>query len=114
MRISDWSSDVCSSDLRFGVGGELKLQQLLPHLLLAAAQVDDIAGKGVRPRQEQAAKAQQAVDCRGGAGAAADQVAEIDQAVAGLEAREHRPVQTVESRHPRSEQRRVGEEGVST
>src|SRR3546814_8951192 len=63
-----------------GFGGELKLQQLLPHLLLAATQMHHVAGKGVGPRQEQAAEAEQAVESRGGPGAAADQVAEVRSA----------------------------------
>src|SRR3546814_19375123 len=37
MRISDWSSDVCSSDLRLGLGGLLRLG-----LLLLFADGDDL------------------------------------------------------------------------
>src|SRR3546814_2303528 len=55
-----------------------------------------VAGKGVGPRQEQAAEAEQAVESRGGPGAAADQVAEVDEAVAGLEPGNHRAVQPVQ------------------
>src|SRR3546814_16131277 len=34
MRISDWSSDVCSSDLRIGVATQYKAHSLIRHLQL--------------------------------------------------------------------------------
>ena len=64
------------------IGGELQLQQFLPHLLLGAAQKGDVAGEGARPGQHAAAEIEQLVDRRGDRAAMAEIVAEIDDAVA--------------------------------
>jgi hypothetical protein len=69
-----------------GIRGELQLQQLLPHLLLAAAQVHHVAGESVGARHEEAAEAQEGVHGGGHRRAAPDQVAQVDQAVAVAQA----------------------------
>src|SRR3546814_11476503 len=43
MRISDWSSDVCSSDLHFGVGGGEEVRQAFQDRDLRAEAVPDAA-----------------------------------------------------------------------
>ena len=64
------------------IGRELDLQQLLPHLLLAAAQIGDVIGEAQRPGQKPAAEIQQQVEGLANLRAAAEEIAEIDQAVA--------------------------------
>src|SRR3546814_20802956 len=49
MRISDWSSDVCSSDLR-GLKG---MQALTPHITQAAAQVENQVPVWSRPHRSE-------------------------------------------------------------
>src|SRR3546814_6952579 len=73
MRISDWSSDVCSSDL---FGNALTLQRLVRHLEragAAAVQIEDqsfpkrcghMAGKRVVPLGEAVGRIKAAVDAR--------------------------------------------------
>ena len=61
-----------------GIGRELKLEQLVPHLLLRAAEVGQVADECERAREEPQPEAQQLVDGLGRLGAVADVVAEID------------------------------------
>lgn len=68
-----------------GIGSEMELQQLLPHLLLLAAQIDDVRRDHARHRQQGDAEGQQPVDGLHHPVAEADHVAEIDQPVAGAE-----------------------------
>src|SRR3546814_18755397 len=49
MRISDWSSDVCSSDLRLRAG--LLLRLLLPHRTRHPPPRPPLAGEGVTPHR---------------------------------------------------------------
>ena len=63
---------------------ELQLQELLPHFLLAAAKMDDVGGEHAGPGDDGAAEAQQIVHGGADAGAMAEVVAEIDDAVARL------------------------------
>src|SRR3546814_19246323 len=96
MRISDWSSDVCSSDLPDG----LVLEPLLVDL--ANERVADVAGGlGIAHRLEPEVEA--------------------DDALVGADRRGDREVQRVDDpaepdhRHPgRSEERRVGKACVGT
>src|SRR5580704_12294348 len=60
---------------------ELQLQQFLPHLLLRAAQVDDLTGEAVRTAEDTASKVQQFVDCRADVLTVAEIIAEIDDTV---------------------------------
>ena len=69
------------------------MEQLLPHLLLAAAQVGHVADVHVWHREERAAKGDQLVESGGDRSAEAEIVAEVDDAVAGLEALLDRGVQ---------------------
>src|SRR3546814_15992918 len=90
MRISDWSSDVCSSDLGGLLGALGALQHLLRIVLAAARFRADLPPQLPRnPQQQQAARQQQADDLEklGGEGG---------------------------ERDPRSEERRVGKEGGNT
>src|SRR6266567_219139 len=65
-----------------GIGRELELQQLLPHLFLRAAQEDGVAGETAWPREDAAAKVEQFVDRRRDRAAAAQIIAEVDDPVA--------------------------------
>src|SRR5439155_10370733 len=67
------------------VGRELQLQQLLPHLLLRAAQKYGVAGKAVWTCQDAAAKVEQLVDRLRNRAAAAQIIPEIDDPVAVAE-----------------------------
>ena len=58
------------------------MQQLLPHFLLRAAKIDDIAGKTVRPAEHPSAKIEELVERRRDVFAIAEIVAEIDKAIA--------------------------------
>src|SRR3546814_13391805 len=89
MRISDWSSDVCSSDLQpFGMLGQLEDAAVVDALALEHARgvvqrmAEDVQG-GVLPRHQCAV------------------VPDVSRAV-------------IEAVHGRSEERRVGKECVST
>ena len=66
---------------------ELELQQLLPHLFLSAAQDGDIVGEHAMGADDGSAEGEQFVDRGERRAAAADDVAEVDKAVAGQEAR---------------------------
>ena len=76
-----------------GVGRELQLEELLPHLFLTAAQKGDVADEGVAPRQKEAAEENQRIERRRGSGTEADVIAEIDEPVAGIEPRRHARMQ---------------------
>ena len=67
------------------VGGELQLQQLVPHLLLLAAQIDDVFGEHDGPRQDLAAKGDEFVHRAGDVRPASQEPAQIDETVAGVE-----------------------------
>ena len=69
-----------------GIAGELQLQQLLPHLLLGAAQIHDIAGKAAPARHDAPAEVEQFVDRGGDRAAVSEIIAEIDDTVAVAEA----------------------------
>src|SRR3546814_5833062 len=79
MRISDWSSDVCSSDLRDGL--------------------DDAGERVVRPRREVGERV-------------ATPLRQIERAIVEDAAEE--PARVTRCHQPRSEERRVGKECVST
>src|SRR3546814_7257287 len=49
MRISDWSSDVCSSDLRVGQGVPVPAEELLHYLRRAIGDAD----RGAQPARDQ-------------------------------------------------------------
>src|SRR3546814_5408582 len=53
MRISDWSSDVCSSDLRRGSGLRTKLPQSLPRALGLSAYTPSASVGGGATRSEE-------------------------------------------------------------
>src|SRR3546814_19459496 len=99
MRISDWSSDVCSSDLPLSQGLLMRAAFLLVPLLLLAACKDE---PDFDTRYDKAAKE---IEAR--AKAMDTDIAEAERAVAskGLQG-EARPSN-------RSEESRVGQEGVS-
>src|SRR3546814_18211009 len=109
MRISDWSSDVCSSDLaltmRLGGGGPQRADQAHARARVAQAQYDGTREKAVRD----AAIAWSDVDA-------------LEQEVAALRvnyisSRQSRDVLAERfrvSRGTRSEERRAGRECVST
>src|SRR3546814_13794295 len=97
MRISDWSSDVCSSDLRDANRGAR------------------VAARFAEQRFEQLRRAVGDLRLIGEAGGAVDEHAELDDAL------DARPVATQclpdlrdEHQRDRSEERRVGKECVST
>jgi ABC-type transport system involved in cytochrome c biogenesis ATPase subunit len=75
------------------VGRELQLQQLLPHLLLAAAEIGDIGGEHAGARDQLAPEGQQRIEGGAHVGAMAEIVAEIDHAVAADDARLERAMQ---------------------
>jgi hypothetical protein len=68
------------------IGRELQFQELLPHLFLAAAQEGDVPDESVAPREEEPTEEDQRVERRRGGGTEAGVIAEIDEAVAGVEA----------------------------
>ena len=76
-----------------GIGGELDLQQLVPHLLLAAAQIDDVVIFRPGSRQKGAAEQQQLLDGLGDGVAPAQEVAQVNQVLAHLEAPRQMAVQ---------------------
>src|SRR3546814_15117928 len=92
MRISDWSSDVCSSDLVQNVGDGLALERHLQRLAVVALAVAHVAGD-VDIRQEVHLDLQHAVALTGLAPPALDVEGEAPRLV-------------------RSEERRVGTECV--
>src|SRR3546814_17475214 len=99
MRISDWSSDVCSSDLSIGAGEQARLQLQALSLVRSIEAVTVWApdpGKTGRYAQEMA----DVLACPVTA------CADIDTAMADVDI----AVTTT----PRSEERRVGKECVST
>src|SRR3546814_14936637 len=89
MRISDWSSDVCSSDLR-AADVELRRQLLLRQALAGGVfeQADAIPDRAVQPLEP---------------------LARRGRLRRGVAVTRHRPAGGT-----RSEERRVGKEGVST
>src|SRR3546814_20306321 len=93
MRISDWSSDVCSSDLGFGYRGQQPLR-------LRRAGGETVPPAGHHYRAMWQGPAQVGVQDRDLGAVRAD---------AAFELRLGRLLQ-----HHRSEERRVGKEGVST
>jgi len=67
------------------IGRELQLEELLPHLLLRAAEDRHVAGEAERPRHHLGAKAQHLVDGFHDLWTNADHIAEINDAVTGLQ-----------------------------
>src|SRR5262249_34706192 len=63
-----------------GVRRELNLQQLLPHLLLPAAQIGDVIGEAPGSRQEPAAEMEEGIEGLPNLATAPEIVAEVDQA----------------------------------
>ena len=80
------------------IGGELQLQQLAPHLFLAAAQVDEIVDERQGHGEEAAAKGHQLVHRVAHGGAAPEIIAEIDDAVARLDALGDLPMERGQTR----------------
>src|SRR3546814_7691879 len=94
MRISDWSSDVCSSDLAAvkAVGGDL------PAAGLAFAEMMGLAGRGARHR----------LPVAGG------EILLIDESYNANPASMAATIDQLGSESARTEERRVGKECVST
>src|SRR3546814_4661239 len=88
MRISDWSSDVCSSDLR-----------LQPDAVKGDGRIETLQGGGL-------ARAVEPLQQGGDVGVRGDRLGEHDVAAPALALQARR--------HVRSEERRVGKECVST
>src|SRR3546814_19701042 len=82
MRISDWSSDVCSSDLMLQHGVELRLEAFAVPVALARAQARLLAQEAPLPVGKEAAG-----DDRGGVGPVLEQ-----QAVALVQAGDRKSV----------------------
>src|SRR3546814_21114893 len=110
MRISDWSSDVCSSDL-----AQAKVKQLLvANRTYAHAQ--DLAERhgGVALPLDELDRHLFLTDIVFSATAAREPILSKAQVAAALAARRHRPLLLLDLAVPRSEERRVGKECVST
>src|SRR3546814_15003105 len=103
MRISDWSSDVCSSDLPVAVTGADRIEQTIPEHRpgkVEAQRIAAVTADGTDPvALDDAVQARRNVTDR-------FLVRRFDIALADTL---HRPRQAL-----RSEERRVGEEGVIT
>jgi hypothetical protein len=80
------------------IGRELQLQQLLPHLLLAAAEIGDVGGEHAGARDQLAPERQHRVERGAHVGTVADVVAEIDEAITGAEARVDGAMQSLQTR----------------
>src|SRR5579883_1099755 len=82
------------------IGRELKLEKLLPHLLLGTAEKGDIAEEDAALRQKQTAEGDELAERAGNVGPIAEIAAEIDEAIAfgqpsrklGMERRQPRGV----------------------
>src|SRR5690242_6531418 len=71
------------------IGRELQLEELLPHLLLAAAQKSDVAHEGVATGEEEGAEPDQRIERRYSARTEAGVIAEIDEPISSVEPRRH-------------------------
>src|SRR3546814_20889173 len=104
MRISDWSSDVCSSDLRDLAEIEGGLDDLQPAGGIGAAQLDDLAA---HPGGEDGAQLARQQEAEGSA-----DLRIVDKVRLRFR-RRHFALSLAAAQH-RSEARRVGKECVST